>query len=573
MLGISIVGLLVACTPQPAAAPTPTPTPPPQVATATGETTTPPTSAADGSCSVVAAGGLTAYKRPSLDAEIFGQLPDDSPLPIAGQTQEGWIGFDPGVAQAGNVGIFRLRWLPPGSGSLTGSCSSLPTLPTLPANVCFTMAMGEQPVYAAASEASAVVATLQLNAYASVVSRTPDGWLELNLNESSLGMGGAGWLPATAANFNGPCSRYAPPLHAAPPPRLASGTAVELDSIQMVDPSRGWAIGGIAGADRRILRTQDGGLQWIDVSPPEPAAGTGSEPKQASADFHPDGTARVAYWYSEPARAPLVLSLWLSRNWGETWQSAGLRYYSDLAEDEPLLDFNAQDDGYLLLRFFVGMGSHAYALLASDDGGQNYATRITPTDSVDTCQRTALVASPDGSAWITGACPFLVQNGALLEIVPARSSEPASIGLPTPGIPDGLSSSVLYCEAVDPQLFSAGRTYLVVRCLDDSGGHPAAFLYRSDDGAASWSSLDFPGEAAFFLDPDSGWALGNDISWTADGGLTWQLRKQVIWSGEFSFVDARNGWAVARAQDELALVRTDDGGATWSLIEPQIAGE
>ena len=33
--------------------------------------------------------------------------------PAQGVTEGGWIGFDPQTAQAGNVGPFRLRWLPP----------------------------------------------------------------------------------------------------------------------------------------------------------------------------------------------------------------------------------------------------------------------------------------------------------------------------------------------------------------------------------------------------------------------------------------------------------------------------
>ena len=43
------------------------------------------------------------------------------------------------------------------------------------------------------------------------------------------------------------------------------------------------------------------------------------------------------------------------------------------------------------------------------------------------------------------------------------------------------------------------------------------------------------------------------------------------WEGQFSFVDAMAGWAVARSVDESALVRTLDGGRTWELLEPIIS--
>ena len=44
----------------------------------------------------------------------------------------------------------------------------------------------------------------------------------------------------------------------------------------------------------------------------------------------------------------------------------------------------------------------------------------------------------------------------------------------------------------------------------------------------------------------------------------------VTWDGQFSFVDPDFGWAVARAEEELALVLSDDRGQTWQMIEPVV---
>ena len=214
LIALSLAFALGACTSQTALTTTPpsvAATEPDFQETSPPATTTPTIVASSREpCYVGSAGGKTAYNRPSVQAEVFGQVPDDNPMQVNGLTQDGWIGFEPGVAQAGNIGLFRLRWLPPGTGSLQGDCESLPTLPSLPANVCFTMAMGEEPVYSAASESASIVASLQLNAYAGVVSRTPDGWLELDLTVGSMGVSGPGWIPAATANFNGPCRRFGP---------------------------------------------------------------------------------------------------------------------------------------------------------------------------------------------------------------------------------------------------------------------------------------------------------------------------------------------------------------------------
>jgi photosystem II stability/assembly factor-like uncharacterized protein len=46
--------------------------------------------------------------------------------------------------------------------------------------------------------------------------------------------------------------------------------------------------------------------------------------------------------------------------------------------------------------------------------------------------------------------------------------------------------------------------------------------------------------------------------------------KDLNWEGQFDFIDASNGWAVAHAGDQIALVRTTDGGRTWDELDPMI---
>jgi len=71
-----------------------------------------------------------------------------------------------------------------------------------------------------------------------------------------------------------------------------------------------------------------------------------------------------------------------------------------------------------------------------------------------------------------------------------------------------------------------------------------------------------------FFDGQIGFLLGRDMYETRDGGETWDLIKTVNWDGQFSFVDEQNGWAIAKNKGEIALVRTEDGGRTWSQLEP-----
>ncbi len=96
-------------------------------------------------------------------------------------------------------------------------------------------------------------------------------------------------------------------------------------------------------------------------------------------------------------------------------------------------------------------------------------------------------------------------------------------------------------------------------------------LYRTDDGGKTWSLQDYPGGELLWQDDQRGWALGRDIYRTVDGGATWSFVHAVTWDGQFSFVDDQHGWAVARNEQEIALVRTENGGVRWSILKPVTA--
>jgi hypothetical protein len=95
-------------------------------------------------------------------------------------------------------------------------------------------------------------------------------------------------------------------------------------------------------------------------------------------------------------------------------------------------------------------------------------------------------------------------------------------------------------------------------------------LFSSGDAGATWETLRYPGGALLFINSTTGWALGRDIYRTTDAGHHWDRVKTVKWDGQFSFVSPSEGWAVARSDAEVALVRTLDGGASWALLKPII---
>jgi hypothetical protein len=159
-----------------------------------------------GECEPTATSAFDVYTRPSLTADVFGTFAPGLPVTIVGRTADGWLGFDPGVAQAANIGVFRLRWIPPGAPiTLSGDCASVPVEPWVPApGVCYQMSMGPVEVHAAADPTSAVSHMLMAGEFVSVQGQTGTGWLFVDGNEGNV-PGVVGWIPQLEMNVNGPC--------------------------------------------------------------------------------------------------------------------------------------------------------------------------------------------------------------------------------------------------------------------------------------------------------------------------------------------------------------------------------
>jgi photosystem II stability/assembly factor-like uncharacterized protein len=103
-------------------------------------------------------------------------------------------------------------------------------------------------------------------------------------------------------------------------------------------------------------------------------------------------------------------------------------------------------------------------------------------------------------------------------------------------------------------------------------------LFATEDGGGTWAHVAvLPGvvRSLDFISPTRGWATTD--AWllaTDDAGATWSRVNGVlpeqnsIAAAQVDFVDDRHGWVALRLLQgprELALRRTQDGGATWEV--------
>jgi hypothetical protein len=167
---------------------------------------------------------VPAYYRPSTESDIFGTFSAGMNVEATARTADGWIGFEPGVAQAGNVGIFRLRWVEETSDiSLDGNCGDLPVEEGPIAGICFAMLMTDTPVYEEQDAASSLVTTLTPQQYAAIIGRSPDNWYRLDMAIGDTISDRAGWAEGAAISLNGPCDSI--PVINIPPGQTLSPSA------------------------------------------------------------------------------------------------------------------------------------------------------------------------------------------------------------------------------------------------------------------------------------------------------------------------------------------------------------
>lgn len=145
------------------------------------------------------ADSLTVYFRPSTEAEVFGVAAPGESLMVCSRTAGGWLGFQPGVAQAGNIGPFRLRWVKPDSALMPADSVSLSWVEPLLPRAVYLMAYDTVRVFASPSEDSEPLALIPPNEWVQTEARAPSGNWYLVGGEN----GCRGWASLTAAGLSG----------------------------------------------------------------------------------------------------------------------------------------------------------------------------------------------------------------------------------------------------------------------------------------------------------------------------------------------------------------------------------
>ena len=346
---------------------------------------------------------------------------------------------------------------------------------------------------------------------------------------------------------------------------LEAGDEITLRFVKMFDASSGWAIGASATGEDHILTTADGGLQWIDSSPPENIDLSLGDQKAASAFFLNSQQGWVHYLDST--------IIWRTSNQGANWEpSIGLE--RDINLPLPVLSMPIQFidamNGWLMIYEESGMSHDYVTLYRTIDGGLFWEEILNPSEDsgLQSCFKTGMVFSDTRTGLATfGQGPY---ERPFVEwtVDGGRTWMAKQLALPDDP-PAELPSA--YCDVHSPHLFTEGIAIIGLECrLGEEGEIIRYYLFTTDDLGDTWAMSEVPAGKLLFLDRRTGWAIGEKLYSTLDGGVTWELLGTLDWEGQFSFIDAQLGWAVNLEGGFMNLLQTRDGGRTWTTLEFEI---
>ncbi len=375
--------------------------------------------------------------------------------------------------------------------------------------------------------------------------------------------------------------------------RYAAGQKIDITFIHMVDLQNGWAFGGLDQHSDHLFRTQDGGSTWKDVTPPQPAPGPG-ESNQGKGAFLDASSARVIFTLAAPSPAPPYALIWYTSDGGSSWKYSVLDTSAFQEIFDPLfMDFPDAQHGWLLAALGAGMSHEYVGLFSTQDGGASWSDILDPYmtssvgDDIQSCDsKTGMVFVDAENGWLTRDCSGLIDVPHIFKTSDGGVSW-TRLDLSSP-TGDPVFFSSFGCGTFSPNAFGPSSVLFDLRCFDlATFKSEKDFLYSTSDGGGSWSIHPLPagyalgqgfrlGEAFViapglaFQDVQNGFALGRTIFKTADGGKTWSAGKTVDWDGQFSFVDAAHGWAVAGNNGQIALVQTANGTSSWKEIKASV---
>jgi photosystem II stability/assembly factor-like uncharacterized protein len=333
-----------------------------------------------------------------------------------------------------------------------------------------------------------------------------------------------------------------------------------LTSVHFANGLDGWGV-----TETQIVRTNDGGITWYNVTPPGVI--------QAGYSVAVTFLDNLHVWLQAPDynNFPAKGTLYRTSDGGLTWASSETPFSgADISFLDP-------QNGWALADLGVGAGSNAVAVFQTTDGGSTWAKRYTNDPNLpgagDSLPLGGLKA---------GLAPVSMQT-AFVYGVTYSSGTPylyrtddggANWVLVSLPLPPGAENAELGIDRDQLQFLSPADGFLAMRV---TGGDYQLAVYVTSDGGRTWSltpTLIPKGGSADFLSAREVVIYnGEQFYVTRDAAATWTIVPPDVKFGDIfagmDFTDTSSGWVLTLTQNnQRTLYRSGDGGLTWFPIVP-----
>lgn len=335
--------------------------------------------------------------------------------------------------------------------------------------------------------------------------------------------------------------------------------APELIKIQFINALDGWGI-----TETQIVRTNDGGITWYNVTPPELTEVGYSVEWFVLDNDH--------VWLQKPddANYPFSGFQFRTTDGGLNWSKIDVPYSG---ADISFLDAN---NGWALADLGVGAGSNAVAVYQTTDGGATWTQKYTNDPNRDGSSdslplgglKSGIAPLNMQTAWVYGV--VYAPGTSYLYRTDDGGATWSHISLP---FPTGFENADVGIEQMAFVLPS--RAYLKMRAFADASN---LIIYTSNDAGNTWSltPMMIPGGGdADFLSASEMLIYNRDQFYvTRDAAATWNVISPDIKFGDayssMDFVNASTGYLITQdpTTNHRSLYRTDDGGSTWFPVIP-----
>ncbi|RJP53960.1 MAG: hypothetical protein C4557_03840 [Anaerolineaceae bacterium] len=328
--------------------------------------------------------------------------------------------------------------------------------------------------------------------------------------------------------------------------------------IEMMDEVYGWGV-----TEENIIRTNDGGATWYNVTPPGLT--------EVGYSVFPEFLDVTHAWIQvvDPNNYPNGGTLYRTSDGGLNWETFATPFS---AGDMEFLDAN---NGWILADLGVGAGSMAVSVFQTQNGGETWNRVYTNDPNLGDAGETLplsglkilLVPLDMKTAWV-GGVTYSPGTVYLFRTDDAGKTW-FNISLI---LPDEAQTSELGVEMV--KFLSPKQGILALRM---TSAKPQTILYATNDGGNTWELLPevIPGIGRFAV-PSAREIIvyaENRFHVTEDAGKTFNTVVPEITFGnsitDMSFVNSKTGWVItASPTGRRTLYKTTDGCQTWFPLIP-----